>query len=341
MRPPRTIPKKFLWLAAGLSLLTGILLVEGTLRWLGIGYGNAPFDPDPVLHHVNPRNYSYQSYSPTGEYGGFETSFDAEGWRVLPRSTSPSPTYRFALMGDSFAAALEVPAEESLAGRLAQSGNHATEVRNFAVTSYSPVLYNLQWDRDVSVWRPTHVLVLLYANDPADDESYASEARRDASGRIVAVPHGESPWLRQLSRQSYLFRLIRKRWAEWSRRSERGVAIGGFTEPDAQLGEITQTSLTELRAKVENSGARFFLSVVPSKAVLFGKLPADTPTFSDRVRGWAGENRVDFIDLSPAFREASRGRVLYFPRDIHWNAEGNRIAAETVARKLPKLFTLP
>lgn len=341
MRSGRPVPGKFLWLGAGLSLLVGLLLVEGTLRLLGIGYGNAPFDPDPVLHHVNPRNYSYRSYSPLGEYGGFTNAFDGSGWRVLPRPASLQPTHRFALMGDSFAAALEVPAEESLAGRLALLGANSTEVRNFAVTSYSPVLYNLQWDSAVAGWRPTHVLVLLYANDPADDESYAAQAVWNGAGNIAAVPHRESPWLRQLSRQSYLVRLARKRVAEWSRRSERGVVVGGFTEPDAALGGITQKSLVELRAKVEKSGARFLVSAVPSKAVLFGKLPADTPTFSDRVRVWAEEQGMEFIDLNPSFQKASRAKTLYFPRDIHWNTEGNRVAAQAVALKLPQLFSLP
>ena len=331
----------FRWLAAGIGLLGSLLLVEMVLRLSGTGYGNAPFDPDPVLHHVNPRNYHFVSYSPLGEYGGFAVSFDGEGWRELPRPSTPDVPHRFALMGDSFAAGLEVPAEESLAGRLAILGQNSTEVKNFGVTSYSPVLENLQWDRAVAPYRPTHVLLLLYANDPGDDETYSQKAVRDAAGKIVAVPFGEAPWLRQLSRHSFLVRLIRKRLAEWSRRGEAGTAVGGFVEPNAELGGITQESLRELRAKVEKTGARFYLSAVPSKARISGIPPASGQTFSDRVRKWAEGEGVDFIDLTPAFAEASRKSALYFPKDIHFNSEGNRVAAEEIARRLPEIFPRP
>src|SRR5688572_28218956 len=36
---------------------------------------------------------------------------------------------------------------------------------------------------------------------------------------------------------------------------------------------------------------------------------------------------IEYLDLLPAFKEASRERRLYIPRNTHWNIEGNRLAA--------------
>ncbi len=44
---------------------------------------------------------------------------------------------------------------------------------------------------------------------------------------------------------------------------------------------------------------------------------------------------IDHIDLWPAFHQAaSRGELIYFPFDTHWNAKGHRLAAETIAENL-------
>jgi hypothetical protein len=43
---------------------------------------------------------------------------------------------------------------------------------------------------------------------------------------------------------------------------------------------------------------------------------------------------IEFIDLTPAFREAARGQRLYKPQDTHWNIAGNRLAADVLARYL-------
>ena len=43
---------------------------------------------------------------------------------------------------------------------------------------------------------------------------------------------------------------------------------------------------------------------------------------------------VPVLDLLPLFREGSRDRRLYWPRNTHWNAAGNRLAGQTLAEFL-------
>ena len=93
---------KLLALAIGLGL--GLVAVEVTLRAMGMGFGNSPMEPDPVLHHVHPRNYTFVQQHPSGELGGFEIEYNREG-RVFrgsnaaPVGPPPPAACRVALMG--------------------------------------------------------------------------------------------------------------------------------------------------------------------------------------------------------------------------------------------------
>lgn len=52
----------------------------------------------------------------------------------------------------------------------------------------------------------------------------------------------------------------------------------------------------------------------------------------DALRDMLAEIGVEFIDLTPAFREAAaQGEVLYYPYDTHWNQAGHQLAADTMA----------
>jgi hypothetical protein len=51
-----------------------------------------------------------------------------------------------------------------------------------------------------------------------------------------------------------------------------------------------------------------------------------------RVAAWALAADVPLLDLTPAFREATRaGRVTNFALDSHWNETGHAVAAEAIA----------
>jgi hypothetical protein len=74
-------PSKKLAFAA-LSLVVGcvfaLALAEAALRLLGIGYGNAPLETHPILHHVHPRNYSFLSYKPNDAYDGVHVYYSTD-----------------------------------------------------------------------------------------------------------------------------------------------------------------------------------------------------------------------------------------------------------------------
>jgi len=134
-------------------------------------------EPDPYLHHVHPKNYSFVQQHPSGELGGFQIRYDADGRVVrntplaldIPKNAAPC---RIALMGDSFTEAGQVPFEASFAGLLEEAARRSCEVRNYGVRSYSPAIYLVQWTRDVQPWHPTHVFLLLFGNDVREDVNF-------------------------------------------------------------------------------------------------------------------------------------------------------------------------
>ncbi len=65
--------------AIGFGLVLAAILSEIALRAMNMGFGNSPMEPDPVLHHVHPKNYSFVQQHPSGELGGFEIEYNAEG----------------------------------------------------------------------------------------------------------------------------------------------------------------------------------------------------------------------------------------------------------------------
>jgi lysophospholipase L1-like esterase len=48
--------------------------------------------------------------------------------------------------------------------------------------------------------------------------------------------------------------------------------------------------------------------------------------------------RIRYVDLTPWFiAEAKTGRLVYLPDDLHWSAEGHRVAAEAIAAAIDPL----
>jgi hypothetical protein len=333
-------------LAIGLAL--GLVAVEVTLRAMGMGFGNSPMEPDPVLHHVHPRNYSFVQQHPSGELGGFEIEYDGDG-RVY-RGSKAAPigpsgaACRVALMGDSFTEGGQVPFAASFAGKLEEAGRSACEVRNYGVRSYSPAIYLVQYSQVVRQWKPTHVFLLVFGNDVREDVTYMSTAVKGADGWPVAIRGPSDGWLFSQLRQLYTARFarmvgMRLSW-EWDHRGIDQQVIGGLVEENPELPELTKNLLLEINRRVHADGAELVLMSVPSRYRLMGDgtIRVDED-FHHKVKTWAASAGVTFLDLDEPFARGSRPDTpLFFVKDIHFTEEGHALAAATIARNYPQLF---
>lgn len=52
------------------------------------------------------------------------------------------------------------------------------------------------------------------------------------------------------------------------------------------------------------------------------------------LHAFLDEQRIKYLDLLPAFRQAARPGQLYWPWNAHFNVAGNRLASLLVARYL-------
>lgn len=331
------------------GLAVAVIIGEIIIRALGIGYGHSPHISDPVLHHRHPPNYIFTAQHPSGEYGGHKVYYDEKGLVALPRLIDEpilqTADRRIAFMGDSFVEATQVVYLDSFVGRLHYSCRTGSTVKNYGTSTYSPLLYLLQWKNDVAIFKPTHVFLLLTAGDMREDKTYSRKAVYSEEKKILAIPGpGNNAWKIRL-RKSYFIRFIRKcylriRWILKNRNKEKQQIAGNYVEEDTDISELSAGYILNLADRIEKSGAKFTLMAVPSKYRLeSGKYSTGNLEFSDKWRMWAREHSIDFLDIVPAFRSSyEKGVKLYFEHDIHFNNKGHEVVAGVIKDRYPEYF---
>ena len=105
-----------------------------------------------------------------------------------------------------------------------------------------------------------------------------------------------------------------------------------------------RSALDEMRVLLEEQQIDFMIAALPDEFQVDPDLQArflnkhgerasdyDWNRGQDLLRDTAAAHGLQFIDLLPEFARAhQRGDRLYHPRDTHWNAAGNQLAAETL-----------
>lgn len=331
-----------------LGLVVAALGAELMLRATGMGFGNSPMEPDPFLHHVHPRNYRFVQQHPSGELGGFEIEYNAEG-RVYagraqtPPSNSEKPC-RVALMGDSFTEGGQVPFADSFAGILEAAGGQQCEVRNYGVRSYSPAIYLVQWTRDVQPWKPDVVFLLLFGNDVREDARYLRSAVRDERNFPAAIEGPSDGWLLSQLRKSYVARFVRMAtlravWV-WDNYGQEQWQVDGIAEENPEWGGETPVLVEEIDRRVRAAGSRLVVMAVPSRYRLMGdgKIPV-IGDFHETMRNFTAQHGIEFLNLFEPFERASKaGIALFFFKDIHFSPDGHVLTAATIARSYPQYF---
>jgi lysophospholipase L1-like esterase len=302
---------------------------------------------DPVLHHDHKPGWQAQIESFTNEYDSFPVAFDQDGCRYDPQAAKVShgsEPNRIAFLGDSFVEAYQVPYAQSFVAQVEKEFGTRAWVRNYGVTSYSPILSLLQWRTKIKEWKPTQVVFMLYTNDvdrstALSDADYLKGAVLDASGEVVAIPGTESKiegFLRQFHLAWELMRAYRGLQHRALHPKSAGESAGAFIEPNPDVIEPTPSILLKMKKEVEATGARFVLTVVPSKLRnLKSETKYEEPEFSDKWKAWAASQSVEFIDLAAPFRDhTAQHEPLFFSEDIHFNPDGHKVTAQVISGAL-------
>jgi lysophospholipase L1-like esterase len=335
-------------------------LLEIALRTFELGFGESPLLFDQKIHHRHPTNYVYRRKDEGyGEFGGFLIEYDDIGRTIDPERRivfDPARHKRtVAVMGDSMVEAGQVPYPDGFVGLLNRRAAPDVFAVNWGVSTYSPMLYRVQWLNQVARSKPELVLMMLYSNDVEDDGRYAKTATYDADGLPIAVAGPPDNFVVNAARHIYVARLVRVAWRTLDfllvpQRDERTRTmgpIGGFIELSPEMSPLTDKVLQGIVKEVRASGARFVLTAIPSKYVIMtGDRSKAEQQWAANVKRWAETHRVEYIDLRPPFEAYATARKesdprLFFHYDIHPNETGHRLIANTIARALPEYFPQP
>lgn len=330
----------------GLSILLTFGLAEGALRLLARGSDSplfAPIDATAATHlrHWRARPHTPYQDAKMNSLGYFDDEFQVE---------RRAGTHRIVALADSFGTGV-VRLRENYLTRLESRLGEArpTEVLNFGVPAIAPADYLYLWRTEARRYDPDLVLVSFFVGNDfdvrkrrsilhADSSMVITVIKRIAAARGVAnAPDERAPGGSHINtlgeedtftEEAYLalerarLRICRKEPGRSTRRRY----------------ESTFRVLTEMHDVI---GEKLRLVIIPDEYqvndALFAQLAGDEPDAFDRaipqrrLAEFLRTRGIPFLDLTPALRAAESEGSTYKPRDTHWNARGNAVAARAIA----------
>jgi len=324
------------WVAA---FGVGLALLEGGLRLAG---------RDPVF--INPLNSFHRGHAVLGWLGvpgltarfvrpEFDVSIETGplGFRESGSKVTPlAEAVRVSFLGDSFTWGWGVGQGEVFTDRLQDAVGPGFAIRNRGLNAWGTVQQALLLE-DLMVREPAEaVAVMFFRNDFANNldgkggrRPYIELAERggEVAWRPATRPLG-GMW-RDLRRRSAALTLLAEGW----NRARAGLEVKppelrprARPAPTPREVRAFEASLARLQSACRERCALVVVYIADPSELLENAGPSPIAREVARVTERLG---VDYIDLLPVFRIASRrgGLPLYFPEDQHWTAEGHRVAA--------------
>jgi lysophospholipase L1-like esterase len=351
-------------LALLVSLLFVFLILEGGLRLFGFSPRRTMNQFDAALGWTKTPSTSLRRH--TGE---FDVTLQTNS-RGLREDESlaydkPAGTQRVLLVGDSFTLGYTVDRPDTLSELLEarmRAEGRSVEVINGGTEGYSTDQEVVWLAREGVKYSPDVIVLQMYENDvfwngQASYLRYPKPKLRADLSPEAALPSlgalsdpGQEPWL---ERKTALGNLLggmvggpsvpilagpRPLPAEWGPRI-RDAEGDGWPE--------TRLALQVFRLVAEQAGARPLVMVIPDKAQVdprareaIAEVIGDPGYDPDRpYRGMVAAAKaagLPVVDTLPAMAAASQGgeQQLYFARDWHTNALGNRVLVQELDQAL-------
>lgn len=324
-----------------IATLIGALVAEGFLRLFH------PVDfrlPPSSFQNDTLRQLSHQRSSVPGlayelvpgisaEFNGAPARINSQGMRGNePLSEEEGPVIRIALLGDSYTFGYGVRDEETLDSLLENklrsnfsSQGHRIDVLNFSVAGYAMKDQASVLQYKVLDWNPRLIVIGYYLNDPELEpiqplHSYFAETR----------------WW-QYSHLTRAISLIRYNLQKfWYGKGDYFLALHQHPE---KWKSVEQAFSTISRLTRERQIPVFLMLIPDLKVIHLNPYP-----YRDihlQVKTAAEKNGFHFLDLYSQFVSRKIEEVAISRVDSHFNALGNRLAAEFLLQELiqiPGLF---
>ncbi len=326
-----------------LSILIALVIAEISLRVLGVGYGNSPLERSTKYHHLHPSNYNYLIHDPNGEYGGHHVFYDNLGFRVLNKlsQTSDLANKKNALifLGDSFTEGNQVPYNETFVSLV---GDHLKlSSFNFGVSSYSPLIYELQAQNIVPKFSADIVILQIFSNDFRDDQAYLKDAIFEGN-KIVGIDGGKNNEFIKLVRKSFLARFLRKNQLLLQNilsKQNKNVKVSSRAfdyeqnVTDQQLLSTVEI-IKRIQTHLTSQGKKLYVFLIPSKSLSLANKCCVNDTLYTRFYSSLTTNKIETIDVKATFEKFNNQDKLFYVHDIHLTTLGHKVVAESISAHL-------
>lgn len=269
----------------------------------------------------------------------------------------PNGSARIAILGSSVSQALFIPYEQTFFARAAKGVEaecgKTVDVQNLGVPNSSPIFAFRRLSEALRL-KPDVVLFVLTPYDleqHIDSRQLAERNDSQAHFTTDAVQLQLSPFKRLqhaftrsraiLMAQHFLFSnedtflklyLLYGDKADFLRTPLTPAWEERFANADLLIGDMTE--------RTRSAGVSFIVMPVPSRAeaaLLSTRHPRphiDAAAFGHRLENIAAKHGAGYIDLMNAFRSIPQSENLYYVVDGHLTADGQKVLAQSVVRKL-------
>lgn len=323
-------------LAALITVILLALLAEGAARVVAMAAGKdraLAFDPELGWRPL-------PNLSKTGEYWGIRrpACTNSHGWRDGEHPLRKPPgVCRALLLGDSFAFGLFVDDGERMSDLLAK-GLDRLEVINMGITGFGTDQELRALETAGFDYSPDILILLAFPENDLDDVrlerscSWPKPHYDLVNGELRLVKPAPT-WDLRLRSMSYCAEFIFRTF--WSREDDHRMATGWESrDPIPLYSAIVRRMADECR---EHDIRTLAVIAYPPERLATGPTEAER-----RAREALEEAGFETCDTLDVFREhAEAGESLYASDNVHWNAQGNLVAAEEARDRLVQLGWVP
>jgi len=356
------------------SCLLGLLLGEAAIRFaapqLLYRFPQGMFVPAPHRDYKLAPNFTGVSKTADFKTTIVTNSLGLREGRELGRKSDD--TFRILSIGDSFAMAVGVDADDSYARLLERALKDSISGRRVEVVNAGVPGYNTRQEGAYLVdeglaLQPDLLLLQFYVGNDIIDNHWEPRVKAiDGYLASGAAPAGTlPPQVRSfLERNSQLYAFV---WplvrtmrdpgyrAERQRLAERFLSVYKTDETDdlKKMWATTRAQLGAMSAIAKERGIPLAVVVIPDP------IQVDAEKWSRTLRGTGGVSGdldrakpsrriaefcadlgVPVVDLLPVFEKASPGEPTYLHLDGHWTRRGNAIAADAMRDLLVRAHLL-
>jgi lysophospholipase L1-like esterase len=324
------------------SLLLVLAAIEGFLRLANLQVTEYAYNLRKyggLITYDAAGDFTRHTSNGSAAVWGVTMRFNAAGMRDVDHTAEKAPgVLRVLVLGDSVAAGLGVPFEETFVRRLgpllAASRGRSVEVIAAAVPGWNTIAERNYLRAEGLGLRPDVVLLVYVTNDNAVSLPWAPAPPPSTSTRILRWLTGHSR-LAELVAYAY-----RQRWpaapdaGKWQMLRDMKAARER-RESEPHIFEPDDPGWLASRRALEDIASMTHAAHVTFAIVLFNLGGPDSPAVTSRLAEFSAATGVPWADSLPWF--AGREATTLLNSSLHPNAEAHAILAAGMARTIAKL----